>query len=299
MQGQGSGAVPASPPTARVVDVVEALVARPGVRWSLTDIVRSTGMTRATAHAVLATLTERGWVHRDDDAKTYTVGSYLAVLGRELAAARPLERLAHDAAEKLAAEHQVTTVVVHLVTDAVVVTDVVPPPGVRSAIAVGNKVPFLPPYGPGFVAWAPATEQQRWLEHARRINPALADRLAEVLPVIRRRGYSLERFDEAAAAAFDVLGRLQDDVFGGAVREILGRVLVDLGRVDYLPTELRGGRHRIASIAAPVFDDRGEVVLNLALQPRGEFSPAELRLLGDDLVRAADGVTAASGGIRS
>jgi DNA-binding IclR family transcriptional regulator len=295
-RGQGTGAV--SPPTARVVDVVETLAGRPDARWTLTDLARATGMTRATAHAVLTTLADRGWVHRDDADKSYAVGPYLAVLGRALAATRPLEQLAHDAAAKLAVEHGHTTVVVHLVNDAVVVTDVVPPPGVHSAIAVGNKVPYLPPFGPGFVAWAPADEQQTWLEHARRINPGLGERLEAVLPAVRRRGYSLERADDAARAAYEVLGRLQDDVFGAAVREILGRVLLDLTRVDYLGSELRPGRHRVASIAAPVFDERGRVVLNLAVQPRGEFSGAELRALGESVARAADGVTTATGGRR-
>lgn len=293
--GQDSGAV--SPPTARVVDVVETLAGRSDTRWTLTDLARSTGMTRATAHAVLTTLSDRGWVHRDEADKSYAVGPYLAVLGRELAAARPLEQLAHDAAAKLAAEHGHTTLVVHLVNEAVVVTDVVPPPGVRSGIAVGNKVPFLPPFGPGFVAWAQEVEQRAWLDHARRINPALGDRLEAVLPVVRRRGYSLERADDAARAAYEVLGRLQDDVFGAAVREILGRVLLDLTRVDHLGSELRSGRHRVASIAAPVFDERGRVALNVALQPRGEFSGGELRALGESVVRAADGVTAATGGV--
>lgn len=289
---------PASPPTARVLDVVETLVARPGERWSLTDLVRATRMTRATAHAVLGTLVARGWVHRNEADKTYTVGPYLAVLGRELAAARPAEQLAHDAAAKAAVETGHTCVVVHLVDDAVVVTDVLPVPGQTSEIAIGQKVPFEPPFGPAFVAWSADQVRESWLAGADRINPALADRLRAVLPALARRGYSLERFDSATAAAFDVLGRLQDDVFGDAVREVLGRVLAGLTQVDFLPAELRSGRHSVTWVAAPVFDADGRVALNLALQPRGTHSGADLKRLGETVAAAADGVTAAIGGRR-
>uniref|UniRef100_UPI0035691A51 helix-turn-helix domain-containing protein n=1 Tax=Nocardioides sp. TaxID=35761 RepID=UPI0035691A51 len=96
----GQEQAPASPPTARVVDVVEALVARPTMPMTLTDLVQATGMSRATAYAVLSTLVDRGWVQRNDVDKSYAIGSYLAVLGRELAASRPTEQLAHDAAAK-------------------------------------------------------------------------------------------------------------------------------------------------------------------------------------------------------
>lgn len=291
-----TGQAPVSPPTARVLDVVEVLARRPGTRWTLADLVRATRMTRGTAHAVLTTLTDRGWVHRDETDKTYAVGPYLAVLGRELAAARPVEQLAHDAARKVAVEHGMTTVVVHRIDDALVVTDVAPPPGGVSPIAVGSKVPYLPPFGPGFAAWAGPEEQAAWLDHAERINPALADRLRRVLPAIRDRGYSLERLDAPSAAAFDVLARLQDDVFGDAVREVIGKVLTDLTQVDYLPAELRRGTHPVSSLAAPVFDAEGAVVLNLALQPFGELPAAALSSLGGALADAAAGVTAAIGG---
>lgn len=298
----GQGSPPASPPTARVIDVVEALAARPGERWSLTDLARRTGMTRATAHAVVSTLVDRGWVHRDED-KNYSIGPALTVLGRELAAARPTEQLAHDAAAKLAAEVGWTCVVVQRSTgvpadtDAVVVTDVLAAPGRSSSVAVGNKVPFVAPFGPAFAAWAEREEQEEWLASADRINPALGERLRRVLPAVRARGYSLERSDPASSAAFAVLGQLQDDVFGDAVREVLGRVLADLTQVDFVGAELRG-RHEVTSIAAPVFDSAGRVTLNLSLHPHGALAAAELRALGEAVAAAAVSVTHAAGGQR-
>lgn len=293
----GQGSPPASPPTARVLDVLEILIGRPGQRWSVTDLARATAMTRATAHAVLSTLVDRGWVQRDESDKSYAVGPYLELLGRQLAASRPLEQLAHDAAEKLAAENGWTAVVVQLVDGTVEVTDVLAAPGRSSAIVAGSRVPNLAPFGPAFAAWAEPVERERWLETADRVNPALGDRLRAVLPAIRRRGYSLERSDAPSAAAFAVLGQLQDDVFGDAVRDVLGRMLADLTQVDFLAAELRG-QHEVTSIAAPVFDASGRVVLNLSLHPHGSHTASDLRVLGASVAGAADAVTQASGGQR-
>ncbi|PRC47780.1 transcriptional regulator, partial [Mycobacterium sp. ITM-2017-0098] len=54
-----------SAPTSRVVDVVE-LLCRPGhERLRFSDVVARLGLTQATAHAILTTLSERGWVTRD------------------------------------------------------------------------------------------------------------------------------------------------------------------------------------------------------------------------------------------
>jgi len=295
--GQGSGDAPTSPPTARVLDVVEALVARPGQRWTLTDLARSTSTTRATAHAVLATLVARGWVEKDETTKTYGVGPALALLARDLTSVRPLEQAAHDAAAKLAAEHGWTAVVVRAVDGAVVVTDVLPAPGRSSSVRAGSRVPNVAPFGPAFAAWADDAEQQRWIATGERVNPALGERLRQVLPAIRRRGYSLERSDAPSAAAFAVLGQLQEDVFGDAVREVLGRVLAELSQVDFLPSELRG-RHEVTSIAAPVFDAAGRVVLNLSVHPHGPVTAADLRALGESVAAAADSVTDEYGGVR-
>jgi DNA-binding IclR family transcriptional regulator len=278
-----------------VLDVLETLAQRPDRPRSLADLVRATGMTRATAHAVLDTLVQRGWVQRSEVDKTYAVGAYLAVVGRALASARPVERLAHDAIAKLAVEHDVTALVVHLVDDALVVTDVAAPPSSGAPdVRVGHRVPYLPPFGPAFAAWAPAADQEAWLAHADRTNPDLGERLRAVLPEVRRRGYSLERLDPVSAGAFEVLARLQDDVFGDAVREVVGRVLAQLTQVDFLPGELVGPSLAVSSITAPVLDDAGRVVLDLAVQPDGPRSADALTALGEAVADAAARVSTAA-----
>lgn len=290
-QGSPTPADPVlSPPTARVIDVIEAVAAAPGRHWSVAELARTTGLTRGTAHALLSTLAARGWLRRDAE-KSYSVGPYLGVLGRSLAQARPLETRAHDVAAKLAAETGHRTVVVHLLGDALVVTDLAAPPGVRDRLPIGTRIPFAPPFGPGFVAWADPATTERWLADAAAVNPDLANRLALVLDAVRDRGFSLERLDDASAATFEVLGRLQDDVFGDAVRAVLGQLLVRTEHVDYLPDELAAlppdALQQVTSIAAPVLHQDASVAFNLALQPSTALPISELLDLGRHLARAA------------
>jgi DNA-binding IclR family transcriptional regulator len=65
----------ASPPTGRVLDVLELLAQRDRDGPRLTDVIEELGITRATAHSILTTLCDRGWASRDPapDGKLYPV----------------------------------------------------------------------------------------------------------------------------------------------------------------------------------------------------------------------------------
>src|SRR4051794_17009511 len=92
----------ASPPTARVLDVLE-LLARDG-EWRFTDVVRELDLTQATAHAILGTLVERGWVSRDPSAKTFVLGDAATAFADSLIGAKPLLQQARAAALGLVEE---------------------------------------------------------------------------------------------------------------------------------------------------------------------------------------------------
>ena len=101
----------ASPPTARVLDVIELLARSADRSFTLAQIVRELRITWATGHAILATLVERGWASRDETDKSFRLGPALAVASDEAVAARPLGRLVRRAADDLSRE-----LVVHPVT---------------------------------------------------------------------------------------------------------------------------------------------------------------------------------------
>ena len=83
-----------SPPTERVIAIMEMLGAEPLRPFSLAEISRALDISRATGHAIMATLADHDWVSRDPRTAKYTWGA--AISG--LADARPfraeLEKLA-------------------------------------------------------------------------------------------------------------------------------------------------------------------------------------------------------------
>ena len=70
-----------SPPTGRVIEVLEFLAAHPTRRHSLADLVKHLDITKATCHVVLGTLAESGYVVRDPVLRTYGLGPALITLG--------------------------------------------------------------------------------------------------------------------------------------------------------------------------------------------------------------------------
>ena len=68
-----------SPAVARTVAVLNFFADHPGQAFTLTDIVSSLNIIRATCHALLAALVEAGYLYRSNS-KTYLLGSALARL---------------------------------------------------------------------------------------------------------------------------------------------------------------------------------------------------------------------------
>src|ERR1700743_3127607 len=114
---KGSQDIPPSPPTARVLDVVELLAGTDEDRLRFSDVVRRLDLTQATAHAILTTLCERGWVSRDPVDKTYSLGPALAVVATRVETARPLAQAARTVALDLAGQFGYATSVVERVGD--------------------------------------------------------------------------------------------------------------------------------------------------------------------------------------
>ena len=95
---------PSSPPTDRVLRIVQLLTNRPFETFTLSDLVRHLGITRATGHAIVSTMTEGGHLVRHPITKTYSLGPAWVAVGRAAEQARPELAHAYAAIEKLANE---------------------------------------------------------------------------------------------------------------------------------------------------------------------------------------------------
>src|SRR6516162_11354978 len=88
----------------RSIDIIEFLSLFPERGFTLSEIVRATQINIASCYAVLNRLTERGYLTRSPEEKTYTIGPSLIAVGQAGLKSQPLIARARSAAEELVRE---------------------------------------------------------------------------------------------------------------------------------------------------------------------------------------------------
>ncbi len=200
---QGKAGPAKSPPTARVMNVLEALSDSPGGRTSA-ELAKVCGISTSTCALLLAELERRSWVARRDD-RRYTLGSGLFGLVHGLRAQFPLLDRGRDALTflhtSLGAGCSMSKIgQTHLTTvDAV-------GHGTDSEHAVGQRFPIGPPFGLVAMAWRDDEAVDAWLRQVTpRLTRAEIGAHRRVLAAIRARGYGAWRFDAAHTSLHDRL----------------------------------------------------------------------------------------------
>ncbi|OBI01792.1 IclR family transcriptional regulator [Mycolicibacter heraklionensis] len=277
IDGDGTVRPVSSPPTERVMRILELLAADPQRHFTLSEISQTLGISHGTCHAILATLASRQWLVRDRQSGGYTWGPALAALARPVSrqAFRPeLQRL-FDAVGRqaiLGVRQGATVVVTDSVGESIA--------GLR--LGPGFRMPLVAPFGREFIAGAADSVRQAWLSGLGAPSPRLRRRLAAVLDEVGRRGYAIDRMSREYIRVFSALQALADD---GEPDEITARVataFADLTDVDYLSDELSGGtqRHPIASVSAPIRDIDGTVTMSVSAAPLATLTASEVADLG-------------------
>lgn len=270
-------------PTTRVLDIVE-LLARPGneqLRFS--DVVRELALTQATTHAILKTLTDRGWVARDPVTKTFTLGPGLAVVASRLEAVRPQVQTAATVARQLCGEFGYAASVVERTDDTLMITAF--ESGERGgSSSPGDRIPYCPPFGVAFAAWDSEEEQRAWINRGVAADRDLADRLRDVLAQTRDRGFDVDWTTPALTDAARVMGTLPSAGLPPQVRQLLDRLLVEFTTIGMLSAEA-GPARPVATIAAPVFDANGRVALIVGVHPLQTLTKQRIGAIGRRLVQ--------------
>ncbi len=276
----------------RIVDVVEFLGSNPDRDFTLSELCRKLELSKATAHALLATLTERAWVVRHPRDKTYRLGPALTTIAGA-AGARQLEVVdyARDEMQELAKDLNVQCVASAVLGDDIVLLAVIGSARPLSVhVQAGQRIPLAPPLGTVFMAWAGPTRIDRWL---RKLGPnATEAQLAgyqAAVDRVRQRGYSLSLEVDARA--------LLERAIADGDRP-LSEVLEELGQQEYLLVDLQPHQsYRLSMLAAPVFGADASVQLALSLFDLPPTVTAEeVPRLGERLVQATTAVTKAIGG---
>jgi DNA-binding IclR family transcriptional regulator len=130
---------------------------------------------------------------------------------------------------------------------------------VDTTTLVGQRLPYLPPSGSVFAAWASVEEQEQWLRHAG--QPAW-DQHRSALQVVRDRGYSLGLMSPAQRKFASTLEAMAQAPSGSWHTSLFGLI----PQLSYDPPELTPETlDLVRQISVPVFDVDGSVALALTM----------------------------------
>lgn len=274
---------PTSPPTERVVAVMRLLGSQPTRAFSLAEITRELGISRATGHAILTTLAAHHWVVRDIATAAYSWGPGIASLAKPA-----VDRVFHGILQELAESSAAQAFLARRDGNTIVVLDSAGESASGMRIDRGLRMPLVAPFGRDYIAWSPASAQRTWLEGIVKPSTALSRRITAVLSEIRERGYTVERLSREYLQVYTALRALRGDGEPDAITAHLARAFADLTVIDVLDSELTENEtHSIATISAPIFDDDGVAAMSISAAPFTDLSAADVRRLSEQVCAAA------------
>ncbi|WP_020666430.1 IclR family transcriptional regulator [Amycolatopsis nigrescens] len=286
-----------SPPTERVVRLLDFFVANGGAGFGLSELARELGLSKPTCLGIVTELSAGGYLVRDPVHKTYRLGPGLIAAGRlaqdEFAAAA----LAGPRLAELSERYGTTCTASAVTGGQIVVLESAGPRG-KTAVQVGQRYPFAPPVGLMYVLWGPDSGLTDWLAKPP-ILPMSLDRklLRRVVTECRARGYLAESLTAAGQRLHKLMSGVAAYDLPDELRELVGELVSSLGERVYLDAELSPrGQLPVSLLAAPTFGADGRQELVLTLYVGDTISGAEIARRGAALAAAANAVTEAAGG---
>jgi DNA-binding IclR family transcriptional regulator len=278
-----------------VVAIMRLLGSQPARAFSLAEIARELGISRATGHAILTTLVVHHWVVRDIATAAYSWGPGIASLAKPAG-----DRIFHGMLQELAESAETQVFLGRRDANAVVVVDSAGESASGMRIDRGLRMPLVAPFGRDYIAWSAAGAQRAWLEGIGKPSVALSRRITAVFKEIRERGYAVERLSREYVRVYTALRALGGDGEPDAITARLARAFADLTVIDVLGAELaEDSTHSIATISAPILDDDGVVSMSISAAPFADLAAAEVLRLGERVRAAARRIEAQVAGSTS
>jgi DNA-binding IclR family transcriptional regulator len=289
-----------SPPTDRVVAVLDFLVARRGERFGLSELARGVGLAKPTCLGIVTALTRGGYLVHDAVTKAYGLGPALIAAGRAAQNDFTAAALARRELAELSARYDTVCAASAVVGEQIMVLERTGPTRAAATIKVGQTYPFAPPVGLMYVLWGGDRALDDWLARPPTL-PSRIDRahLRRVVDECRERGYLVESLSPVGLRLHSLMAGVAAYDLPAQVRELVGEMVSSLGERVYLGADLATRRkHPVSLIAAPTFDADGAQELVLTLYVGGALTGAEIARRGNALAAAADAVTAQVSGRR-
>lgn len=284
-----------SPPTRRVVQVLDHLARHPGERFGLSELARRLEISKPTCLGILTELTDAGYLVRDDAEAAYGLGPALIVTGRAASDGPAPGVAARRHLEELASEYGAACTASAVVGERIVVLETAGPIPGGEAPATGKAYPFAPPVGLMYVLWQPDAVFERWLEREPSVPVRLdRDRLRTIVARSRERGYVVDTLTPAGQRLYRLMAGVDLDELPPEIRELAGEMATSLGERVFLADESAApdALHRVNVIAAPAFDADGRQALVLTLHVGAEIAGTEIEQRAAALRRTAQAVTA-------
>ncbi len=302
-----------SPPTERVVSILDFLAQHPHDRFGLSALARRLGLSKPTCLGILTTLTESDYLIRDAGDKTYRLGPRLISLGHTAQESMRVNPAAREELRRLSANYDTTAALSAVIDDRITLLELVGPPSVdvgvtegRSgttgeSVRVGQSYPFAPPVGLMFVLWDDEALRE-WLAKEPTI-PLRTDseRLDRVVAECRAEGYLVERLTPGGRRLYAMMAGMSSTL-PQELRALLGELISDVGERVYLSSERntdgqrRGALSDISVISAPVFDHHRRQAMVVSLQIGRALTDAEIAKRARGLLITSRALTAQLGG---
>jgi len=167
--------------------------------------------------------------------------------------------------------------------DLVILASTGRPDSDRSPTEVGQRVPFVAPFGALWLAWADQPRIEAWLPPAKdHHGRELRDVCLQVVDRVRDRGWSLGLGGPTHTQVESLLVSASQPGSSGSVKERISSFGDQLAS-SYEPADIVGNKlYDVRNISAPVFNSSGDVVLTLTLYGFGH------RLQAHEIARYKD-----------
>jgi DNA-binding IclR family transcriptional regulator len=246
-------------------------------------------MNIASAHATLAVLSAEGFIIRDPIHRTYILGPALAATGFAAHEQHPAINAAIQQADILAAELDSEIGVSALAgRDVVFLARRGPTPPTTSVGYPGDRTPLLAPIGAIFMAWADDSTVTAWLERAA-VAGAVADQYRRLLAEIQSLGFSVPLQSIASPAVSKAMKRVREEPTDEHAQDQLTGVF---RHGDEMLLLLQGlamtDEVTFQTVAAPIFDPMGRVLLSMSITgPEHPVPVEQVMQLGRRLLQSA------------
>ncbi len=282
-----------------MVGILELLAARPGHPVTSSELAREVDITRTTCHSLLMTLADAGYLVRDPNAKTYTLGPALIALGQAAQRSFPSIRSSRGELERLHRRTGMPCTATAVVGGDIVVIDGAGEDDDAVAARRGRRTPLAAPFGALHVAWSSREDVATWIETTvEELTEQRREEYGTLLAALRRQRYAVSPLDEAGVRLRGELVELAGDVPSDELRTMALALASALRSRDYLPDELAPGRQLgVDTIAAPVFHAGARPDFTVAINVRRHQMPTEdVAALASDLLDATRRMTRLVGG---